>query len=79
VELEDSFTLQIRSYISNQDGRYYFKGLNDDVDYTVRAHYRSYWSKRKTLSKFDSSKDRSITLVIPVEYSDQTSGVNSPK
>ena len=67
VELEDTVTLFVRSYISKQDGRYYFNDLNGDVDYTVRAHYRNYWSKRKTLSKFNSSKACTINLVIPVE------------
>lgn len=67
VQLEDTVTLFIRSYISNKDGRYYFDRLNDDIDYTLIAHYRGYWSKRKTLSKFDSSKTRAINLAIPIE------------
>src|SRR5215469_6407555 len=67
VQLEDTTTLVVRSYITQKDGLYHFTGLSDDVDYEVRAHYREHWSERKTLSKFDSSTKSQIDLTIPID------------
>jgi len=55
------------SYITGNDGRYPFDQLYGDVDYTLKAKYRSRWSKRKTLSNFDSWKQREVDLLIPIE------------
>jgi hypothetical protein len=57
--------LAVRSYITHEDGRYDFNGLNDDVDYTLRARYRNYRSQPKTLSKLNSSPHPEVDLVIP--------------
>ena len=67
VQLENLNNLSIMSYITAQDGRYYFNGLYDDIDYTLRAKYRQHWSERKTLSKLDSSRHPKIQLIIPIE------------
>lgn len=67
VQLENTRTLTVRSYIIHKDGRYHFEGLNDDIDYTLRAKYRNYWSEPKTLSKFNSSPHPEVDLVIPIE------------
>jgi hypothetical protein len=67
VELENTRSLSVRSYITGKDGRYYFSGLNDDIDFTLKARYRNYWSKPKTLSKFDASLHPEVNLVISVE------------
>jgi hypothetical protein len=67
VQLENTNTLSIASSITGKDGRYHFNGLSDDIDYTIKAKYRNYWSKSKRLSKFSSSKHPEIDLVIPIE------------
>jgi hypothetical protein len=67
VQLENTGTLIVRSYITEKDGRYYFAGLIDDVDFTLKAKYRNYWSKPKTLSKFNSSPHPEVNLVIPID------------
>ncbi len=67
VLLENLNHLSIMSYITGKDGCYYFNGLHDDMDYTLRAEYQNYCSDRKTLSKFNSSKHPKIELVIPIE------------
>jgi hypothetical protein len=67
VQLENTATLLIMSYITGKDGRYHFRNVNDDIDYTLKAKYRKYWSERKTLSKFNSSKHPVVDLVIPIE------------
>jgi hypothetical protein len=67
VLLENLNNLSIMSYITGKDGCYYFNGLHDDIDYTLRAEYQNYCSERKTLSKFNSSKHPRIELVVPIE------------
>jgi hypothetical protein len=67
VQLENTATLSIMSYITSKDGHYNFNGLYNDVDYTLKAKYRNRWSERKTLSKFNSSKHPEVNLVIPTE------------
>jgi hypothetical protein len=67
VLLENLNNLSIMSYITGKDGCYYFNGLHDDIDYTLRAEFQSYCSPRKTLSKFNSSKHPKIELVIPID------------
>lgn len=67
VQLENTVDLTVRSYITSKDGRYHFTGLNDDIDYVLRARYRNYWSEPKTLSKFNSSTHPEVNLMIPIE------------
>lgn len=67
VELENTRNLDVRSFITHKDGRYLFNGLNDDVDYTLKAHYKKWWSGEKTLNKFNSSKNPQVNLVIPID------------
>lgn len=67
VQLEDTVNLSVMSYITGNDGRYHFNGLSDDVNYTVRAKYRKYWSAQKRLSKLNSSQHPHIDLLIPID------------
>jgi len=67
VELENTGNLIVRSYITDKDGHYYFAGLIDDVDFTLKAKYRNYWSKPKTLSKLNASAHPQVNLVIPID------------
>jgi hypothetical protein len=67
VQLENTVNLSVRSYITRKDGRYFFTGLNSDIDYLLKAKYRNYWSKPKTLSKFDTSTHPEVNLMIPAE------------
>jgi len=67
VQLENLSNLSIMSNITGKDGCYHFNNLQDDVDYTLRAEYRNYCSRRKTLSKFDSSQHPWIKLIVPVD------------
>ena len=67
VQLEDTHSLRVQSYIADKDGKYQFNGLNDDVDYTLRAEYKKFRSPIKTLSKFNSSSHPVVNLVIPID------------
>jgi hypothetical protein len=54
VLLKDAKTLQVRSYIAQQDGKYHFYGLSTDVNWQLRAEAAGMTSKTKTVSVFDS-------------------------
>src|ERR1700686_3523962 len=64
VQLENTKTLQIRSFITQEDGVYHFYELNADVDYKLKAEDKKSGaaSDTKTLSSFDSRKQAIINL-----------------
>src|SRR5580704_7508233 len=57
VQLKNTKTLQVRSFITKDDGTYYFLGLSPDIDYELRADFQGASSSTKTLSSFDSRKE----------------------
>lgn len=67
VQLENTATLSIMSCITTKDGGYHFSNLDSDIDYSVKAKYRRYWSRRRSVSKFDSSRHPKVDLVIPID------------
>jgi Carboxypeptidase regulatory-like domain len=67
VQLENTGTLTVRSYITKKDGSYIFHELNDDVDYKLTARYRNYWSPAVTISRLNALRHPEITLVIPID------------
>ena len=62
VQLKNTKNLQIRSFITTDNGTYYFHGLSPDVDYELKAEFKSAESPTKTLSSFDSRKQAVINL-----------------
>ena len=62
VQIKNTKTLQIRSFITKEHGAYYFHGLSPDVDYELKAEYQGQSSPTKTLSAFDSRKQAVINL-----------------
>ena len=62
VQLKDLRTLQIRSFITKDDGAYFFSGLKVDDDYQVKADWKGLSSDSKRLSVFDSRKTATINL-----------------
>jgi hypothetical protein len=66
VQIEDTATLDIRSFITGSDGAYYFMDLSPDRDYMIRARHRNVWGPAKTLSRFDSRKEANVNLKIDV-------------
>lgn len=62
VQLKNTKTLQVRSFLSLEDGSYRFHGLNTDVDYELRAEKENAASGSKTLSQYDSKKMAIINL-----------------
>jgi hypothetical protein len=66
VHIENTCSLDIRSFITKEDGTYYFYGLNPDIDYLLKAHYHGFWSPTKRLSSFDSRSEAVIDLKVTV-------------
>jgi|SRR4051812_22345969 len=64
VQLKDTKTLQIRSFITKENGTYHFHGLNPDLDYELKAEHQGQNSGSKTLSSFDSRKAAVVNLKI---------------
>jgi hypothetical protein len=62
VQLKNTKTLQIRSFITKDQGNYYFHGLSPDIDYELQANYQGALSPTKTLSSFDSRKQAILNL-----------------
>ena len=64
VQLKNTKTLQIRSFVTQPNGSYYFHGLSPDVDYELKADYQGGSSSTKTLTSFDSRKEATINLKV---------------
>jgi hypothetical protein len=62
VQLKNTKTLQIRSFIAKENGQYYFHELSPDVDFELKADFQGASSGSKTLSSFDSRKKATINL-----------------
>jgi hypothetical protein len=62
VYLKNVKTLQVRSFITKEDGLYHFYELSPDVDYELKAEFQGAASGPKTLSSFDSKKVATINL-----------------
>lgn len=62
VQLKNTKSLQIRSFITKEQGEYYFNSLSPDVDYELRATFSEASSSTKTLSSFDTKKQAILNL-----------------
>ena len=62
VQLKNTKTLQVRSFIAKDMGEYFFQGLATDVDYELKAEANGKSSGTKMLSSFDSHAEARINL-----------------
>ena len=64
VYLKNTKSLQIRSFITKDDGQYYFHELSPDIDYELSARNQKTGasSATKILSSFDSRSNAIINL-----------------
>jgi hypothetical protein len=62
VQLTDTRTLQVRSFITQEKGEYRFSGLRGDTEYEIRADFQGMSSPTKRLSVFDTRKIATIDL-----------------
>ena len=62
VQLKDTRTLQVRSFITQDNGEYRFSGLRADTDYEVKADFNGMTSDNKRLSNFDQRKIATVNI-----------------
>lgn len=64
VQLKNTKSLQIRSFITKENGAYYFRELSPDIDYELSATDKATGaaSSTKTLSSFDSRTNAILNL-----------------
>ena len=62
VQIKNTKTMQIRSFITKADGIYTFQGLSTNVDYELKAEGKGFFSPIRTLSSFDDRKRAIIHL-----------------
>jgi carboxypeptidase family protein len=64
VLIEDLKSLQVRSYIVQEDGKFRFRGLSSDANYQLRARLNGMVSKPKTVSVFESKTAIVVNLTL---------------
>ena len=57
VQLKHTRTLDVKSFHTNDNGEYYFHGLDPNVDYELKALAEGRQSKTRTVSSFDSRSE----------------------
>jgi hypothetical protein len=62
VQLKDMKSLQVRSFVTKQDGRYHFYGLSINNDYEVKSEFQGAASKTRMLSVYDARKKAIMDL-----------------
>ena len=62
VQLKNTRTLQVRSFITREKGDYYFAGLSKEVDYELKAQSSGHTSTIRTLSSFDTKAQPVLNL-----------------
>ena len=67
VQLKNTKTLQIISFITKEQGDYYFHGLSPDINFELSAEQSGKISATRTLSSFDSRKQSAINLKLDKE------------
>ena len=71
VQLKDTKSLKVRSYITKADGIYKFFGLSTNADYEIRATGPGTASEKRTLSVFDSRKEAIVNLKLEPQKKDE--------
>jgi carboxypeptidase family protein len=64
VHLKDKKTLEVKTRITDDSGKYVFKGLDRDADYEVHAEYQGSSSSNKSVSHFDDRDEVYLVLEI---------------
>jgi hypothetical protein len=64
VQLKNTKSLKVISYITQTEGTYTFLGLSKDADYEIKADFRGGSSPVRTLSVYDTRKKAIINLKV---------------
>jgi len=62
VQIKDTKTLRVRSFLTKADGKYQFHGLSVDTDYEVKAERQGISSETRTLTVYDTRKEPILNL-----------------
>ena len=62
VQLKNTKSLQVRSFITLREGNYYFHGLSPNAEYELKAEFKDQASSVRRLSVFDSRKTAIVNL-----------------
>jgi len=62
VKLKNLRNLQVRSFITQPDGKYAFQNLSSSVDFELKAEYKNMASPAKGLTIYDTRLDPVINL-----------------
>ena len=62
VQLNDTRTLQIRSFVTKEDGAYHFAGLSANDEYEIHAEHNGASSGTKRLDHYGRHKEAKINL-----------------
>ncbi|MCX6586079.1 MAG: carboxypeptidase-like regulatory domain-containing protein [Acidobacteria bacterium] len=62
VQIKNTKTMQVRSFITKADGIFTFSGLSTAVDYELKATFRGMESAVRTVSTFDDRKRVIVNL-----------------
>jgi hypothetical protein len=62
VKIKNLKNLEVRSFITQSDGRYHFQNLSTSVDYELQAEHKDLTSAKRTLSIYDSRLDIIVNL-----------------
>jgi carboxypeptidase family protein len=64
VKLKNLITLNVRSFITGDDGQYRFPRVYSEMDYALRARFGDHWSKSKTVTRFEMRDSVRVDLRI---------------
>ena len=64
IHLKNKKTLEVRTRISDREGKFSFRGLDRDTDYEVHAEYQGAASSKKNVSSFDDRDEVYLVLEI---------------
>lgn len=67
VQLKNTKTLQVKSFIADRDGSYYFHGLDTNVDYEIKARAGDVVSRTRTVSTFDDRREVIYNFELKIE------------
>jgi hypothetical protein len=67
VQIDNSITKEVQSYIVQKDGRYLFRDLNPNVEFVLHAIYKGHVSKSWTFDRFNGAKNAKQDFVIPID------------